>query len=77
MGALECHTHWILCLTVSANAKCEMRGRKMAAGYSQGLCFIPGARVGPVPINANFYTTNLQALLNERGSGRGGGDTAT
>jgi hypothetical protein len=48
----------------------------MAAGYSQGLCFIPGAKVGPVPINANFfYKTILQALLDKgEGGGRGGGN---
>jgi hypothetical protein len=27
-----------------------MQGKGMAAGYSQGLCFIPGAKVGPVPV---------------------------
>ncbi len=39
-----------------------MRGRGMAAGYSQGLCFIPGARVGPVPITANFFTRKSYRL---------------
>ncbi len=37
------------------------------------LCFIPGAKVGPFPINANFYRTNLQALLDK--GGRGGVQT--
>ena len=50
----------------------------MAAGYSHGLCFIPGAKVGPVPINANFYTKFIQALLDRgEGGGRGGGGTTT
>jgi hypothetical protein len=40
-----------------------MRGRGMAAGYSQWLCFIPVAKVGPVPVYDTFLEKDLQALL--------------
>ncbi len=47
----------------------------MAAGYSQWLCFIPGAKIGPVPVYDTFLEKDLQALLDivGRGRGRGGG----
>ncbi len=48
MGAFERHTQKIMCL--NSNAKLIMRGRGMTAGYNHGLCFIPGAIVGPVPV---------------------------
>ncbi len=40
-----------------------MRGRGMAAGYSQWLCFIPVAKIGPVPVYDTFLEKDLQALL--------------
>ncbi len=41
----------------------------MGAGYSQGLCFIPGAKVGPVPVYDTFLKKYLQALLEKGGGG--------
>jgi hypothetical protein len=32
-----------------------MRRRGMATGYTQGLCFIPGAKVGPVPVIERLF----------------------
>ncbi len=40
-----------------------MRGRGMAAGYSQWLCFIPVAKIGPVPVYDTFLEKDLLALL--------------
>ncbi len=42
----------------------------MAAGYSQGLFFIPGAKVGQVPVYDAFLKNYFQALL-DKGGGRG------
>jgi hypothetical protein len=45
----------------------------MAAGYSQWPCFIPGAKIGPVPVYDTFLEKDLQALLDRVGRGRGKG----
>jgi hypothetical protein len=46
-----------------------MRGRGMVAGYSQGLCFILGVKVGPVQVIETFIRENLQTLLDQEGEG--------
>ncbi len=38
-------------------------------GYSQGLCFIPGAKVGPVPVIDAIFGKLLHALLDRVGCG--------
>ncbi len=45
----------------------------MAAGYGQGLCFNPGAKVGPIPVYDTILETYLQALLDRVGRERGKG----
>ena len=50
-----------------------MRGRGMAAGYSQGLCFIPGAKIGPVPVYDTFMKKTCKLCSIEWGGGGGGG----
>ncbi len=41
----------------------------MVAGYSQGLCFILGVKVGPVQVIETFIRENLQTLLDQEGEG--------
>ncbi len=43
----------------------------MAAGNSQWLGFIPGAKIGPVPVYDTFLKKDLQALLDRMGRERG------
>ncbi len=57
----ERHTQRIMCLTCNVNSMMRRRGK--AAGYSHGLCFIPGAKVGPVPIIETITKGQSQVLL--------------
>ena len=40
--------------------------------YSQGLCFIPGAKVGPVRVIETFIIENFHVLLDWVWGGGGG-----
>ena len=68
---LERYTQRIMCL--KCNAKLVMCGRGMAARYSQGLCFIPGAKVGPVRVIETFIIEKFHVLLDWVWGGGGGG----